>query len=78
MFPEYGYTADEVVQMSGYALWKFQLTKLRNALVRKQHVKGEVLFHVSLPSKSAHTGNKCGVQHVRTSHDFMEHNPTGL
>ena len=65
VFPEYGYTAEEVVGMSDYALRKFKLAKLKNLrskLAGKQSVKAEVLYHVSLPSESAHTGHKCGVQ----------------
>ena len=51
--------------MSDYALRKFKsgkLESLRNALAAKQPVKMKVLYHVSLPSESAHTGQKCGVQ----------------
>ena len=29
VFPEYGYTVEEVVQISDYALWKFKLTNLK-------------------------------------------------
>lgn len=51
--------------MSDYALRKFKsgkLESLTNALAAKQPVKMKVLYHVSLPSESAHTGQKCGVQ----------------
>ena len=82
----HGYSVEKLEQMSDYALRKFKLTKLedlRSALAGKQPVKTEVLYHVSLPSESAHTGHKCGVQSgmygsACTSYDFTENNPTGL
>ena len=64
VFPEYGYSSEEIEQMSSYALRKFKLTKLeilRSALAEKQPVRMQVLYHVSLPSESAHTGHKCGM-----------------
>ena len=65
VFPEYGYSLEEIEQMSDYAFRKLKLQKLeslRSALVTKQPVKTKLLYHVSLPSESAHTGHKCGVQ----------------
>ena len=65
VFPEYGYSLEEIEQMSDYAFRKLKLQKLeslRSALVAKQPVKTKLLYHVSLPSESAHTGHKCGVQ----------------
>ena len=64
VFPEYGYSSVEIEQMSSYTLRKFKLTKLeslRSALAGKQPVRMQVLYHVSLPSESAHTGHKCGM-----------------
>ena len=57
--------------MSGYALQKLKLRKLeilRSALAGKQPVRKKILFHVSLPSEYAHTGNKCGIQDGMAQH----------
>ena len=65
MFPDYGYSLEEAKPMSDYALWKFKLRKLENlrsALASQQPVKIDILYHVSLPSESAHTTHKCGIQ----------------
>ena len=65
VFTEYGYSSEETKQTSGYALQKLKLRKLeilRGALAGKQPVSKKTLFHVSLPSESAHTGHKCGIQ----------------
>ena len=51
--------------MSDYALQKFKprkLENLRSALASQQPVKIDILCHVSLPSESAHTTHKCGIQ----------------
>ena len=87
VFPEYGYSSEEIEQMSSYALWKFKLTKLeilRSALAGKQPVRTQVLYHVSLPSESAHTGHIIKVWNgswygaTCTPNDFTENNPIGL
>lgn len=48
VFPEYGYSAEELEQMTDYALRKFKSAKLENfrgALAGKQPVKIEILYH---------------------------------
>ena len=58
VFPDYGYSQDEAQKMSDYALRKFKLSKLeslRSALASQQPIKIVILYHVSLPSKAAHT-----------------------
>ena len=65
VFTEYGYSSEETKQMSGYALQELKLRKLeilRSALAGKRPVRKKTLFHVSLPSESAYTGHKYGIQ----------------